>query len=468
MLTIMIKKRVVLFLFIILALQLVSAAVKIEKTAIISDVVPEINQSAIFNFKITNLGESDTFQIYSLVGVSMFPNETFSINSGETKELEVKVYPEATILRNPGTFNFIYKINGEKSGLQQEDVMLIRIVKLKDALEINSYNIELDSDEATVYVRNLVSLPFPEIKADFHSAFFDFSKTFSLEAYEKKEFDVSLNKDKIKELLAGSYIISSNIETYNAKEQIEDSFRYAEKEFIKTQESGSNFLIYSKIVVEKINQGNLPSMAQVRINKNIISRLFTTFNIEPARVERKGFAINYVFQKEIKPAETFTVKAVTNWLYPLILLAAIIIIALLVKTYTSTYLILKKRASFVKTKGGEFALKVSIDVRARKFAEKIHVVDRVPALVKIHERFGILVPSKIDEKNRRLEWDIDSLQPGEERVFSYIVYSKIAPIGKFELPLATAIYERDGTIHEAESNRVFFLTEPRKSSETYW
>jgi hypothetical protein len=61
-----------------------------------------------------------------------------------------------------------------------------------------------------------------------------------------------------------------------------------------------------------------------------------------------------------------------------------------------------------------------------------------------------------------LEWDIDSLQPEEERIFSYIIYSKVAPIGKFELPTATAIFEKDGKIHEAESNRVFFLTEPRR------
>jgi hypothetical protein len=469
----MIQKKVLMLLYLIFSVVLivglvpaVSANLEIKKQAVVDVVVPETKQPAVYNLEITNLGGDDNFQIYSLVGISIYPNDTFSLASGQIKNIEVKLYPEEAVLKNPGTFNFVYKIKGERTGIT-EDVMLIRIVNLKDALDINSYNIELDAGTARVYVRNKVSLAFPEIKARFHSAFFDFNKNFSLLAGEEKEFDVTLDKEQIKNLFAGGYIITNDIETYGANAKIENSFRYAEKEFIKTDEIKKGFLIYAQNIVNKINEGNLPSIAQVIINKNIISRLFTTFNIEPDKVNRKGFAVTYVFQKEIKPGETFTVKATTSWLYLLIILIAVIIIILLVKTYSSTFIILRKRATYIRTKGGEFALKISLDVKARNYAEKISVVDKVPALVKVHERFGAVPPSKIDEKNRRLEWSIDSLQPGEERVFSYIVYSKIAPIGKFELPQATAVYERDGKIHEVESNKVFFLTEPRRGEAAY-
>jgi len=466
----MIQKRVLMLLCLIFSLSLiaglVSAQLQIKKQAVVDAVVPETKQPAVYNLEITNLGEDDNFQIYSLVGIGIYPNDTFSLGAGQTKDIEVKLYPEEAVLKNPGTFNFVYKIKGERTGIT-EDVMLIRIINLKDALDINSYNIELDAGTSKVYVRNKVSLAFPEIKARFHSAFFDFNKNFSLNANEEKEFDVTLDKEQIKNLFAGEYIITSDIETYGAKARIENSFRYAEKEFVKTDEIKKGFLIYSQNIVNKINEGNLPSIAQIIIKKNIISRLFTTFNIEPNRVERKGFAVTYIFQKEIKPGETFTVRATTSWLYPLIIIIAVIIIILLVKTYSSTFIILRKRTTYVRTKGGEFALKVSLDVKARNYAEKINVVDKIPSLVKVHERFGAIPPTKIDEKNRRLEWSIDSLQPGEQRVFSYIVYSKIAPIGKFELPQATAVYERDGKIHEVESNKVFFLTEPRRGEAAY-
>jgi len=455
---------IALFLFsIIFVTFLVSASLEIEKEAVIDVVIPEVNQPAIYNLKIKNLGPIDNFRIYSLVGVEIKPSEPFSIKQGETKEVKIELWPGQAILKNPGTFNFVYKIKSGE-GEVQDDVMLIKIVSLKDALEINSYNINLESDKAVVYVRNKVSLPFPEIKARFHSSFFDFSETFSLKPYEKKEFEIPLDKEDVKKLTAGSYSITTEIETYNTKETIENSFKFTEKADISTEETKTGFLI-SKLIVKKINEGNLPTLVQVSVKKNILSRLFTIFNEDPVAVHREGFVVEYTFQKEIRPSETYTIKVTTNWLYPLFLLIAIVIIGFLVRAYTSTFLILKKKATFVKTKGGEFALKITLMVKAKKFVEKINVIDKIPNLVKVHERFGIIEPDKIDEKNRRLEWHVESLQPDEERVFSYIIYSKISPIGKFELPTATAVYEREGKIHETKSNKVFFLTEPRKKAD---
>jgi hypothetical protein len=366
-------------------------------------------------------------------------------------------------LNNPGTFNFVYKIKSE-SGDIQEDVMSIRIVNLKDAFDINSYSINLDSDEATVFVRNRVPVKFDNITVRFHSAFFDFTQRFPLDSYEKKEFEVTLNKDKIKDLVAGEYILTADIETNGVKERIENNFKFTEKKDISTEETKSGLLI-SKTVVKKINEGNLPSVVQVKIDKNIISRLFTTFNIEPDKVEREGFVVSYIFQKELRPAESFNVRATTSWVFPLLIIAAIVIIVYLIQVYAKTHVMLRKRAAFVRTKGGEFALKITLLVKARSFVEKVNVVDKIPSLVKVYGRFGAVEPDNIDEKNRRLEWNLDVLQPQEERVLSYVVYSKVAPIGKFELPTATAVYEKEGKVHEVTSNKVFFLTEPSKGAE---
>jgi hypothetical protein len=60
------------------------------------------------------------------------------------------------------------------------------------AININAYNIEFNSDSAIVYIKNMVGYKFDEVKASFHSAFFDFERTFSLDKYEKKEFPVVL------------------------------------------------------------------------------------------------------------------------------------------------------------------------------------------------------------------------------------------------------------------------------------
>jgi len=110
-------------------------------------------------------------------------------------------------------------------------------------------------------------------------------------------------------------------------------------------------------------------------------------------------------------------------------------------------------------------LKVTLRVKARKYVEKVSVIDKLPAMFKLYGRFGAEEPKRFDDKNRRIQWDIQSLEQGEERIFSYIIFSDVSIVGKFELPIATAVYEREGKIHETESNRVYFLSEVRKRPE---
>jgi len=128
-------------------------------------------------------------------------------------------------------------------------------------------------------------------------------------------------------------------------------------------------------------------------------------------------------------------------------------------------MVLKKKVTFVRAKGGEFALKVSLFVHAKKYIEKVQIIDRLPALVKIYEKFGGEIPSKVEEDKRRLEWNFEKLEAGEIRVISYIVYSKVGVLGKFALPSATAIFQRDGVIKNEESNRAFFMAEQRTKDE---
>ena len=189
--------------------------------------------------------------------------------------------------------------------------------------------------------------------------------------------------------------------------------------------------------------------------------MFTSFSPEPDSVDRNGFKVYYTWTKEIKPGETLEIAVKTNWLFPLLIVLFIVAIVLLAKQYSKTHLVLRKKVTFVKAKGGEFALKVSIFVNAKKYVERISVIDRLPPLVKIYEKFGKEEPTRVDEKNRRLEWNFEKLEAGEIRVLSYIIYSKIGIIGKFALPSATAVYEHEGNIHESESNKAFFVAEQR-------
>jgi len=168
-----------------------------------------------------------------------------------------------------------------------------------------------------------------------------------------------------------------------------------------------------------------------------------------------------VWNRELDPGETLEITVRTNWLFPLVVILLIVAIILLVKQYSKTSIVMKKRVNFVRAKGGEFALKVSVIVSARKYVERVNVIDRLPPLVSLYEKYGQEKPTRFDEKNRRLEWYFEKLEAGETRMLSYVIFSKVGVVGKFALPTASAIYEKDGEINETESNRAFFISEQR-------
>jgi hypothetical protein len=448
-------------LIIILSLSLVSALdLSVEKEVVSDVVIAELDEPAVFDFTIKNNGERDSFEIYSLVSVELTPKTAFSLSRGESEELRVEVSPSETIRSNPGAFTFIYKIKGSNTGTM-EDRLSINIVNLEDSLQITSDSINPESRRAAVHVENLQNFNFREIQAEFSSVFFSFQETFSLEPFEKKSFTVDLDDSDLGNLMAGPYLLDVKMNIKETEKNFESSIRFLEKSGIFTSESEEGFFI-RRTEVEKRNEGNVPAVAEIIIEKNSFSNIFTTLSEPPSRREQDGFTTDYYWVKELRPGESLNVVVRTNWIILILIIIAVVVLIILFNIYLKSSLKLTKKITQVKTKGGEFALKVSVHARAKKYIEKINIVDKLPPIVKLYKRYGTIAPDRIDEKNRRLEWNIESLNEGEDRVVSYIIYSKIGVVGRFELPPAKAIYEKAARIKETQSNKVFFVSEPGK------
>lgn len=447
-------------LIILLVFPLVLAInLEVEKTSSNEVMVSGIDQPVVFNLKISNLGVADNLEFYNLLGFNMFPKGTVPIEANQVKEIQLEVSPIGEF-KHKGSYTFEYFIRGQDS-TEIRERLTFKIIELEEAFEIGSGEIDLESNSMEIYIKNKENFDFGEISAKFSSVFFEVEENFSIGPNERKNFTIHLNKEDFNKLIAGFYTLNSEIKVKDKKANIEGVIKFAEKDIVLTVKKDYGLIINTKII-EKTNNGNVVSPTETIIEKNIISRLFTSFSPEPDIVERKGASVQYTWNQEIKPGESFEITIKTNWILPILVIVLIIVIVVLTKQYSKTNLILKKKVSFVNVKGGEFALKVSILVNAKKYIERISVIDRLPQLVKIHERFGGEVPTRINEKTRRVEWDFEKLEEGESRMLSYIIYSKIGILGKFALPRATAVYEKEGEIHESESNRTFFLAEPRK------
>ena len=451
------KKIFSVMVILLLMFPLISAVnLKIEQTSDNEAMIRGLDMPATFTLKIKNLGSTDNLMFYNFFGSDTLPKGTVSINQWETKEIAVGIYPRDD-LKQLGLVQFDLYVKGSQ-GDSVTYPLMVNVIDLEDAFEVGAAEFKPDSNNISVYIKNVANFNFEDITIKFKSSFFEFEKTTSLAPYEKQIFEITLNKEEFRDLIAGYYTIKADVEVKGKTATVEGKLKFSEKDIVTSSQNEYGIIINTKTIT-KTNEGNVISPSSTVVKKNIISRLFTTFSPEPDLVERDGLSIYYTWEKELKPGEELNIIIKTNWLLPLLAVLLIVTIVLLTKQFSKTDLVLKKRVNFVKAKGGEFALKVSLIVSAKNFIERVNVIDRLPMLAKLHERFGGEVPRKIDEKSKKMEWYFDKLQAGESRVISYIIYSKVGVLGKFVLPTATAIYEKEGKVHEAESNHAFFITE---------
>lgn len=443
-------------LFIISFLGLASAtlSINVNVTEKQSTIISEANSPGVYNFVINNQGNYDKAEIYSIVGISFEPKGLFELPAGKT-EMEIKAYPGETTRTREGDYLFEYQIKGSGEGAFTGKIPL-KIVKLKNVLGIVPKNVQYGDKSADLTISNLENVSLNDLKIRLKSEFFDTEKILSFGPYESKSLTFDINTNDIKNLEAGHYIVTSTINFENATATSENTLNYVERESIQKEKIGEGWIIRTTKMTN-INKGNLEVPDKIEVTKNIFTRLFTTSSIKPLSIERSGAFVYYRWERDLKPGESWTIEVKTNYTLPFILILIIIFIAFAVYIYSRTSVVLNKRCSYVKTTGGQLALKVFINVKARKSIENVEIFDRIPHVMKLYEKAGM--PHKYEEHLKKLSWKIERLTAGEERVFSYIIYSPITVVGRIELAPATGHFVKDGKSEYVYSNRTFFMSE---------
>lgn len=418
--------------------------------------ITEFDKSnATFKLQITNNGDTDDFQIYSLVSVSMYPKEKFRINSGETIILDVTAVPFSEVLRDKrGIYAFEYQIKGDDTGFFKE-ALAIRLFDVKDAVLVTIDDIPLNSTEVEMIVKNREDVLIPGLKIVAKSNFFEFSETFDLGREQTKTFSIPIIlEDKIS---AGDYEAEISYELNDVKSSKMIPISYLESSGVSVHESTNGFII-KKTNITKSNEGNVPTTVVIDVRKNIFTRLFTVYSDRPATSERNGIFVDYSWEEEIGVGESYALTVTTNYTFPFIIILLVIIVGFFAKFVVTKKLSVHKSVALVRTKGGELALKVNLRVKSRSDVKNVVISDRIPGHSKLFNKFGI-PPHRIDEQHRKIEWDISQMNAGEERVFSYVIYSKINIVGSFELGAASASFEHDGKREHVLSNSTRFAAE---------
>jgi len=426
----------------------------VKTETILDSVIVDINEPANFNVSIKNLENDDSFEIYSTTGVDIYPGQ-INLSANETKEIILRVIVHDSLKSKKGPYNFIYKFKNSKNELHEER-LLIQIRELSDSFSIVPRNINPNSDKIFIDIKNNLNYNFDNINIKINSIFFDYDEILFIKPKENQTVEIPINKEILKNANAGSYLTTSVLEFKNKKAIIESKINYVEEKNVETKENNQGFIIRKTEVVKK-NTGNVKNSVSIKIEKSIISYLFTIYDTIPDNINVNNLKIEYSWERDLLPNDELSVNVVTNWFYPIIILIIIIIGIIVIRRSIYPDLLLRKKVSFVKTKGGQFALKVSILIKSKKYLEQIKIIDKLPPLVELYDKYGTIKPNVIDIDKRKLEWHIASLNPGESKIFTYIIYSKIGVIGRFELPHAKVIYEKEGKVNETTSNKSFYV-----------
>ncbi len=197
------------------------------------------------------------------------------------------------------------------------------------------------------------------------------------------------------------------------------------------------------------NKGNGPTGYRVKLPTNLFRRLFSS--AEPAtRTERIGGQRYYVWDVTLEPRETVSVTVIENYRLLILLLFAAIIATASYYAFRSPLIAVKETIS-LKDEEGTSNLKVRIFVKNRtgRPIDGVTVIDRVPSIASYvkRETLGVVSPTKVVTAEKRgtvLKWELDILEPYEERILSYSLASKLKIVGKMRLPDAKIQFSARG------------------------
>lgn len=448
-------------LFLLLSLNAVSAAVTMQVQTINDIAVKELSIPAKFQVTLKNSGNTaDYVEFYTFVDAMLSPKGAIKLEAGEDKKISLEVYPSSKLkYERTGSYTFVYYM---KSQHQEplENRLVVRILPLKDMVNIDIPTIiTLDTKEFDAILENKEDFGFDEASLRIKSAFIDSTKTISLNGLARKNVTFEIDTSKLRSVMAGKYLAMIYFSVGKASFSIEKEIDLREKSNIATTEKETGNIFYSTLAITKKNEGNVVSDVSIMIKKNIFANTFTTLSRKPDSTEKSAAFYTYQWEAALKPGESISVEINTNYLLPLGILAVIAVISIIIAIYFSSPLVIRKKVRRIKSKTGEFALKVMIQVKARKDMSKVILRDRIPHLAELHERFGTIKPARVDKARRMIEWEMPEIKKGEEHIFSYVLFSKVSILGGYHIPPSFATFEIRGKSKQASSNKVIFMSE---------
>ncbi|MBN1645754.1 hypothetical protein JW868_01810 [Candidatus Woesearchaeota archaeon] len=430
---------------------------------------------ATYEISITNLRPTvDNYQFssssvqYVLVDRPAF--ETMPAGPQETVTTTITVDPKQGI--GVGPHAVPVKIRSLQNGDFEEFNIPINIKETDYATYVPSVALTVDIDKALdpretasvfIRIRNRNALDIPTLDVKVESSLPQISKeyTTSLDPLEEKSNEFLFELDPMQP--PGDHNL--NVKLYYLDKKISEStlnFKIGEYNKFEVEEVVDKGFFKKTRAVTVTNVGNAEKTYVHKLAYNWFQRIFTSENPKAELMEDNGKSV-LVWTLSLGANATASVSATTNYI-PLV--TAIIIILLIILGYfIFRSPIVAFKDAIIYDVGGkedtsELKVRLFIKNRTRSPLHNVKVIDKVPSIAEIKEdkTVGSLSPSKVirsAKKGTLVKWNLEMIEPWEERIITYTIRSKLQIVGGVTLPPVKVRFDsKPGLERTTNSNEV--------------
>ena len=232
------------------------------------------------------------------------------------------------------------------------------------------------------------------------------------------------------------------------------------KEYLQQEELGEeqSFLKIRKGIKLTSNNPDYKGVVKIPTTALQILLLSSSPRDEIVRENDKQYL---VWDVKLGKDKTMTIYTTKNYRPIVIILLSAIAAVILYFLFRSPVVVRKSIANIGMSEGGISEAKVVVRVKNRSQTRltDIEVMDNLPHIAHVEKELSIgsIQPHAILNHPKRgimIKWIIETLEPGDERVLSYRMKSRLAILGEFNLPAANARAKIGNKVVISNSNRV--------------
>jgi hypothetical protein len=425
-----------------------------DSTPLQNNILP--NESASFKLTITNFEKfPQRFLIYTLDTrwiLHVEPSIT-TVEPSSVREYTVTAKPKTTVGFGSEAITLLIK-NLDADVIAQQDLyILVRDPEASMLDFMPSVRVDTSLPQSVnprnnvrigLAFRNRNALNITGMTVQLHSAIFEREFVMDLPPLSERTEEVFATLDPYQP--AGTYDLAITLFYQNSSiNELKTKLTVDEIRDVQETAHDESKLFRSVSTLRIENKGNVVAVYDAKLPTNWFRSIFTSTTPSVGTLKRGGQRY-YVWNLTLKPKETAEVTMVENYR----LLVIIIVLAIL---GVIAYYLLRSPVIAVKEaisqKDGEetSALKVRIFLKNRtgRQIEGVNVIDRIPSIASYvrQETLGVVSPTKVvtsEKKGTMLKWELDNLEPYEERIINYAMRSNLKILGKMTLPNAKVTF----------------------------